>query len=352
MSNILIIGGAGFVGGNLAEHLTLTDHKVTVADNLVRRGSEQSLPSFKKLGVKFLHCDIRNKEDLRSVFENSYDVVLNCAAQPSAINYSNPEFDFTNNTVGLVNILEFCRLSITPLIFWSTNKCYSGKVVNSVPSIKKDKRLVWEQPSFKLQGWTNAGFSEELTLDGNDHSIYGASKVSADLLVQEWSSAFGIPAICNRFSCLAGPKQWGKAEQGWVTWFAIANELGLPIDVFGFDGYQVRDCLFTPDINNLISKQILNICSYKASVYNVGGGVSNTISINEAIDYLADINKPWTKITKHKERRADQEIYISDITKVSNDFNWKPQVTIKKGYAQILEWVKENKNLLKELYLK
>lgn len=346
---VLITGGAGFVGGNLAEYLHTLGHKVTIADNLVRRGSEQSLPLFKRLGIEFIHCDIRNKEDLKNL--SGANVVLHCAAQPSAVNYYNPEFDFTNNTTGLVNVLEYCRERYASLIFWSTNKCYSGDLVNLVPHEIKGNRFVWSEPAYKMTGWSNAGFNEKLSLDGKDHSIYGASKVSADLLVQEWSDAFKIPAICNRFSCLAGPKQWGKAEQGWVTWFAIANELELPIDIFGFEGYQVRDCLFTPDINSLIAKQIEAPPKY-AEVYNVGGGVNNTISISEAIQYLEKVNKPWIQIKNHPQRRADQKIYISDNTKVSNDFNWTPKVSIEKGYDQIIEWVKENKNLLKQLYSK
>lgn len=349
MAKILIIGGAGFVGSNLAIHLTSIGNKVTVVDNLVRRGSECNLLQFKKLGIEFIHCDIRNKEDFKSLGE--YDVVLNCAAQPSAINYSNPEFDFTNNTIGVVNILEYCRQRKTPIIFWSTNKCYSGKLINSIPYKKVGNKFVWAASKYThLVGWSTKGFNEELDVNGTDHSIYGASKIAADLLVQEWSDAFKIPAICNRFSCLAGPNQWGKAEQGWVTWFAIANELELPIDIFGYDGNQVRDCLFTDDINSLITLQINDIDKHFGSVFNVGGGIENTISVREAISILETKNKSFTSISVHPERRADQAIYISDITKVTKAFNWKPTITIEQGYTLILNWVKENRSLLESLY--
>lgn len=351
ISNVVILGGAGFVGYNLAIYLKNIGYNVTVADNLVRRGSEVSLENLLKNKIKFIHCDIRNKEDFLNL-PKDIDIVLNCAAQPSAINYSNPEFDITNNTNAVVNILEYCRKKELPLIFWSTNKCYSGDLVNSVPRTISNKRYVWSDPLFKMDGWTSAGFSEKLSVDGNDHSIYGVSKIAADLIVQEWSSAFGIPAICNRFSCLAGPNQWGKAEQGWVAWFAIANELELPIDIFGFDGYQVRDCLFTEDLNNLISKQIYNINKYKDGiVFNVGGGITNSISILEAINFLELNNKKFTNINIDLNlRRADQAIYISDIHKVSSEFDWKPRIDIEQGYNQILSWVKDNKNQLERLY--
>lgn len=345
---LTILGGSGFVGYNLAVFLKSKGFDVTVADNLVRRGSELSLPKLKKHGINFIHCDVRNKEDFTNLPYSH--VILNCAAQPSAINYSNPEFDITNNTVGVVNTIEFCRRMGSALIFWSTNKCYSGELVNAVPYTLKEKRYEWSDETFKLYGWSPRGFNEALSLNGSDHSIYGVSKVAADLIVQEWSDAYKIPAICNRFSCLAGPNQWGKAEQGWVTWFAIANELELPIDIFGFDGNQVRDCLFTDDLNELILKQIESIEGHYSEFFNVGGGVDNTISINEAIALLEKMNKPWTSINKRDQRRADQAVYISDITRVSQEFDWKPKVTIEKGYEQILNWVKENKNQLIELY--
>ena len=351
ISNVAILGGAGFVGYNLAQHLKKIGYNVTVADNLVRRGSEVSLSYLTESKIKFIHCDIRNKEDFLNL-PKDLDIILNCAAQPSAINYSNPEFDITNNTNGVVNVLEYCRKQQLPLIFWSTNKCYSGNLVNSVPRSVSNNRYVWSNPLFKLQGWTNSGFSESLSVDGKDHSIYGVSKIAADLMVQEWSDAFGIPAICNRFSCLAGPNQWGKAEQGWVTWFAIANELELPIDIFGFDGYQVRDCLFTEDLNNLIYEQIYNIHKFgKGEVFNVGGGINNTVSINEAIKHIQEINKSFKKINIHRDvRRADQAIYVSDITKVSSMFEWSPKTNIHNGYDKIFDWVKSNIPTLKRLY--
>lgn len=346
---ILIVGGAGFVGSNLSIFLKKTGYDVVVADNLVRRGSEVSLLKFKQNDIQFYHCDIRNKEDLFNLPQ--VDIVLNCAAQPSAINYTNPEFDFTNNTKGLVNILEFCRKNKNPLIFWSTNKCYSGELVNSVPKTIKERRYVWNNDNFNLVGWSKKGFNESLSVDGFDHSIYGASKIAADLLVQEWSDAYNIPAICNRFSCLAGPNQWGKAEQGWVTWFAIANELKLPIEIYGFGGYQVRDCLFSSDLNRLIQKQIQNIHKYKSKIFNVGGGLNNTLSINEAIDILESKNNKFSLIShKQENRRADQAIYISDISNVSKEFDWQPEKTIHEGYEEILEWVKENKQTLEKLY--
>ena len=346
---VLILGGAGFVGTNLAISLhgeeefgSNENWEVTVVDNLVRRGSENNLPEFKSRGIKFIHGDIRNAEDFNK-FGNDYDNILLCAAQPSAINYSNPTFDIQNNTVGVLNTLEYVRRIEAGLIFWSTNKCYSGRVCNRERIRETNFRYEWSDSTFL--------FDETTDVNGPDHSIYGVSKIMADLMIQEWADAYGIPAIINRFSCLSGPRQWGLAEQGWVTWFAIANELGLPIEIFGFKGKQVRDCLFIDDLSYLIKLQLTNIKKYTGEVFNVGGGVRNTLSLLEGIKIL-EKNKPFTKITYHEEpRRADQIIYISDTSKVQSHFDWAPTIGIEEGYEQILGWVKNNKKTLEGMYL-
>ncbi len=337
------MGGAGFVGSNLSIYLKNKGYEVTVADNLVRRGSEVNLVEIKENSIKFVHADIRNKEDFKKL-NDDYCCVLLCAAQPSAINYSNPEFDITNNTMGVLNTLEFCRRDLTPLIFWSTNKCYSGKVCNQLGEFREFRELNTRYAT------DHCVFDEHTSLAGNDRSIYGVSKVMADLMIQEWADAYGLPSIINRFSCLAGIRQWGLAEQGWVTWFAIANELELDIEIFGFKGKQVRDCLFVEDLCRLIEKQIGRIDGYLGEVFNVGGGVDNTLSLLEAIQILEQ-NKRFKSIKFHpQERRADQMVYISDITKAKEHFNWSPQINIQEGYAQILDWVKRNKYKLESMY--
>lgn len=358
-NNILILGGAGFVGTNLALHLS-NRYNITVFDNLVRRGSEVNLKELKKNDIEFVHGDIRNKEDFNNL-SKTYDSVLLCAAQPSATNYGNPEFDITNNTIGVLNTLEFIRGSESSLIFWSTNKVYPQSVTNQfdVVSNSAGHRYLYEFSSIndRKPYWNrDHGFNEKTPVDGGDHSIYGLSKVMSDIMIQEWADAYKIPSIINRFSCLSGPRQWGKAEQGWVTWFAIANELGLPIEIFGYNGLQVRDCLFIEDLCNLIDLQLAQLhgnsrLNFIGKVYNVGGGPDNTLSIREAINYLELVNKKFVNITEHSEpRRADQQIYISDITRVKNEFNWSPKIQIMDGYLTILQWVKENKKKLGKLY--
>ena len=352
--NILILGGAGFMGSNLALHLNRAGHTITVMDNLVRAGVEHNLPAFHKESIQFVRGDIRCTEDFNKL-DGGYDVVLLLAAQPSAVNYSNPTFDITNNTLGVLNTLEYIRGSEAGLIFWSTNKCYSGESCNSVPYFEKAKRFEWlaEDPSTIYWGWSADGFNEYLSIDGKDRSIYGVSKAMADILIQEWSDAYKIPSIINRFSCQSGPNQFGMAEQGWVTWFAIANELGLPIEIFGFEGKQVRDNLYISDLCSLIEKQITKLPNYCGEVFNVGGGREHTLSLLEAIVIIEDLtSKKFSNIKVHpKERRADQRIYISDISKVSEEFGWAPTISPYESYKLIVEWVKENRSILEGLHL-
>jgi len=337
---ILIFGGAGFVGGNLAIFFANRGDKVLCVDNLVRRGSENNLKRFKNYNnISFLHGDIRNVEDLNQIALNP-DVVLECSAQPTAIDgYKNPMFDFTNNTSGLLNVLEFCRKRNSGLIFWSTNKTYSGDKCNSIPIIEKETRLEWSAPDNFIHGWTSKGINEDFDINGGSHTIYGITKVTADLFCQEWAQAFDIPVIINRFSCLYGPYQFGKVSQGWITWFALAKKFNYPLTFYGFGGKQVRDYLHIDDVGGLIEKQIGQINNHRGSYYNVGGGEKYTISVYELEQLLSQMFNNFEPIKNEHPRKADQKIYISDISKVSDDFNWEPSISLKTGLGSIFDWI-------------
>jgi len=351
MSKILITGGAGFAGGNLAIHLANQGHQILSVDNLVRRGSELNLKRFHGFkNIDFMHGDIRNKEDLDKIKFNP-DVVLECSAQTTAVDgYDNPIYDVTNNTTGLINVLEFCRQRDSALIFWSTNKVYSGDICNSVPIIEKNTRFEWDISSdYNLTGWSTAGFNENLDINGGNHTIYGVTKTASDLFCQEWASAFDMPIIVNRFSCLYGPFQFGMVTQGWITWFILAKQFGLDLTFFGFSGKQVRDCLYIDDVYSLIDTQITNISQHRGSYYNVGGGKSNTVSVMELNSLLDNMMETKTLITHASPRKADQKIYVSDIEKITKDFDWAPTVSMEAGLHNIIRWAHDNENVLSGL---
>jgi len=350
---ILITGGAGFVGANLAFYFKDKGHDVIVMDNLVRRGSENNLIDFKKKKIDFIHGDIRCKEDFIGL--GKIDAICECSAQASAIDgYNNPYFDFSNNTLGLINVLELAREHDSTVIFWSTNKVYSGEKVNSTPRIENETRYIWDDYiSMDMVGWDVIhGFSEDFSIDGGQHSIYGMSKIMSDLACQEYFNAFGVKTVVNRFSCLAGPRQWGKVAQGWASWWAIASEFDLPLTYIGFRGKQVRDVLFIDDICNLVDLEINNIDRIAGEAFNIGGGHECSLSLVEATAFMEEMYNKKLKVNILPDaRKADQCIYISDIRKIEKRIGWKPEITLDAGYAKIINWIKQNKKILKDLYL-
>jgi CDP-paratose 2-epimerase len=377
---VVILGGAGAIGSNLARHFIQTGNRVIVFDNLTRYGVHNNLADFKKLGIKFVHGDIRCPEDFLRLPQRTPNimdpflrlpqktddhtkqarlrlgrVVIDCAAQPTAVDgYRYPRYDYTNNTDGLYNTLEYVKEHADAIIFFSTNKVYSADVVNGPPRISTDTRYVWKHHFSKVKGLrAGYGFSEDLTLSGGEKSLYGATKAASDILAREFCTAFNIPHVINRFSCMAGPCQWGKPEQGWVAWWMIAAEFDLPIQYIGWDGKQVRDVLFTPDVNRLVDKQAkeLLIGNVNWGAYNVGGGFDNTLSLIEATQIVEKISGKKLQVSYDRRvRRADHCIYISDIRKVSQEFNWTPLVDIETGYRQIHKWIQNNRAALEGMY--
>lgn len=356
--NVLITGGAGFVGAQLAFFLRDHSYSVVVMDNLARRGSEANLLAFKHRGIPFFHGDVRNQEDFIGL-PKDIEVICHTSAQPSVVyGYANPMLDFGCNTLGTMNALEFARGHSCGFILWSTNKVYDGDQINQLPRIESETRWMWDRERIlEIDKGLHSGFhpdygfSEDLSIDGNQHSIYGLTKVMADLACQEYSHAYGIPTIVNRFSCLAGPGQFGKSEQGWVVWFAIAFHFGLPLRLMGWKGKQVRDILFIEDMCRLVQLQLENLERVGGQVFNIGGGTSNTLSLIEAMSVQRQTYNRKVGVTfEEPPRRADHCIYVSDIRKAQNLLGWSPRVGIEEGYQQIVDWVKCNEDMLRPLY--
>lgn len=358
---VLITGGAGFIGAQLAFYLRKQGHDIVCMDNLVRRGSELNLPRFKQEGIAFVHGDVRNPEDFENL-PSGIDAVLETSAQPSALNgYANPLFDITNNTLGLIHVLEYARTKNTGLIFWSTNKTYSADKVNGFPRREEAMRWVWDEAAI-AKAYPNGlppgfdpkhGISDELSVDGGQHSIYGLSKIMADIACQEYADAFGVPIVVNRFSCLAGEGQFGKSEQGWVAWWAIAHHFGLPLKYIGWNGKQVRDVLFIRDIARLVEIELkkLDDPKVRGQVFTAGGGMENTLSLREATALVEKKYGRTVPVSLDAEpRKADHCIYVSDIRKAKRLLGWEPKIGIEDGYDRIIRWVNEHERELGQLY--
>lgn len=354
MTNILITGGAGFVGANLACYFKERGHEVVAFDNLSRKGSEINIPRLLAKNVKFVVGDCATDDIERMVFEYSPNVILHCAAQPSAIaGLKKPMVDFKSNVVGTMNVVEACRKQNVGLIYWSTNKVYPDTRINPQTTLMTPTSTSYSGPI--------EGFNEnECVINGNGGlSTYGATKLAGEILTGEWSKRFDFPCIINRFSCIGGKYQWGVAEQGWMAWFVIAHKFNLPIKIEGWKGKQVRDVLDIRDLNRLVEEQVETMLhinrqgKYRGDVFNVGGGKHNQISILDALEFLKKSYGYSPRITIDDTiRPSDHAFYVSDIRKLCSEFDWRPQFTPYECMSSIKQWVEEDKDKLSALYMR
>jgi CDP-paratose 2-epimerase len=333
---ILIAGGAGFIGTNVAKEAVKRGHDVVIFDSLIRKGSEENIGL---VTAEFIRGDVRNVEDFDRL--PKIDAIINFAANPGipwSIDY--PMYDFKTNAMGALNLLEYSRKNgKIPVIFASTNKVYSEEI-NEMPIEKKETRFEWVDRKYK-------GIPEDFPMDSRGkypHSPYGVSKASADLYHQEYFHIYDIPTVINRMSCIYGYYQKGVADQGWIDHFIRQIAFGnRELEIYG-EGYQVRDMLWGEDVARLYLDELENIDEVRGQVFNVGGGIYNTLSLIEAIDYIEKLTGHEAKLSYFDERPADQRIYISDISKVKKMLDWTPLITPKMGIEKMLKKYTTNEN--------
>jgi len=340
MTRILITGGAGFVGCNLADYFLNKKHEVTVFDNLSRNGTEKNLEWLKskhKVGFEFIKDDIRNFDPLVNAVKDK-DFIFHTAGQVAVTaSVKTPREDFEINALGTFNVLEAARkINSDPIIvFTSTNKVY-GNNVNKIPLTEKETRYEFADPKYK------DGVPEDFPTDADEHTPYGSSKYAADIYARDFFTIYGLRTVTFRMSCTYGIRQFGNEDQGWVAHFIISSFFNKPIVIYG-NGKQVRDILFIDDLVRAFELACQNIEKTKGRVYNVGGGIKNTISLLELLDLLKSFGlKP--EYTFDDWRPADQKVYISDVKKAT-EFGWEPKIPPEEGVKKLLEWVKQNKRL-------
>lgn len=327
---ILVVGGAGFIGTNIAKEAVSRGHDVVIFDSLMRNLSEQNIGLVK---ADFVRGDIRVYQDLELI-NGKVDAIINLAANAGVpISIRNPLYDFQINAMGALNVLEYSRRNgKVPVIFASTNKIYSEEI-NELPFIETETRYEWTDKDY-------LGINENFPMDSRGkypHSPYGASKASADLYHQEYFHIYDVPTVINRMSCIYGYYQKGVADQGWIDHFIrqIAFKDGR-LEIYG-SGKQVRDMLWGGDVARLYLDELENIDKTKGQVFNVGGGINNTLSINEAITHIEALTGKKAKLTYYDKRQADQDIYITDISKVTKTLDWTPTVNPTMGIKLMLE---------------
>lgn len=340
-SKIVVTGGAGFVGSHAAEFFARKGWNVTVLDNLSRpsvRGFGLNTKTFNwnylsKLNlVKLVHGSVLNRTLLQKMMKDA-DAVLHTAGQVAVTtSLENPAHDFDTNMRGTFNVLEACRNSgkNTRLAFCSTNKVY-GENVNSIPVSAMGKRY-----SFSGTQWKR-GIPETFSVDNCKHSPYGASKLSADIYVQEYGQTYGLATGCFRMSCIYGDRQFGNEDQGWVAHFVISALLGKGVTIYG-NGKQVRDVLYVDDVVKAYEAFIKS--SLPSGVFNIGGGSENTISLLELLQLIKIEHGLTMPVGYGPWRNSDQKVYVSDISKAARVLGWRPQITPKDGVAKLLNWAR------------
>lgn len=349
MKTILVTGGAGFVGSNLA--IKLKEHNsnqnVMALDNLKRRGSELNLDRLRHCGTQFIHGDVRNREDLLSL--SKIDLIIECSAEPSVLSgYSDqPDYMINTNLFGSINCLELARKWNAPIIFLSTSRIYPIKLINNLAYESSDTRFEWIDGQ-SCQGFSKKGISESFPLDGA-RSLYGATKLASELIIQEYADIYGVEAVIYRCGVITGPWQMGKVDQGVVALWVAKHLYNKKLKYIGYggEGKQVRDLLHIDDLYKLISIQIDDNNSSGYHVFNVGGGLANSLSLKELTQLCQQYTEQKIEIEPVKENRAgDIPIYITDHQKVSDATGWVPSVSPEQIVSGMTAWIRENQNML------
>ena len=335
----LITGGAGFIGSNYANRLIQRGDGVAIFDNLSRGGAEKNLKWLSEFHGKnkftFIQGDIRDLDAITAAVQGQ-QVVVHLAAQVAVTtSVEDPQTDFEINAWGTFNVLEAARsLETKPIVVYaSTNKVY-GEL--------EDLQVVEEGTRYMLKNLPE-GIDETRGLDF--HSPYGCSKGAGDQYVRDYYRMYGIPTIVFRQSCIYGMRQFGIEDQGWVAWFIIAALKNHPITIYG-DGKQIRDLLFVDDLWDAYDLAVANISKTQGEVFNIGGGIENSISIwKEFSEILERISGKQIQVDRKDWRPGDQKVYISDISKIRKVLGWNPKVNVENGIARLYKWAEENKGL-------
>lgn len=351
---ILITGGAGFVGSALASKFKQSNQsvKITVLDNLRRRGSELNLETFKKLGIDFVHGDIRCKTDLDDL-PGPYDLFIEASAEPSVLAGVNgsPNYAIQSNLVGTLNCLEYARFKTDNLVFLSTSRVYSIAPLRELSLTEQHSRLVLSEQQTQA-GASGAGISERFATH-LPRSIYGATKLASELMVQEYANQYGLKSVINRCGVIAGPGQFGKVDQGVFTMWVANHYFGLPLKYVGFggSGKQVRDLLHTDDLYELIAAQAPSLKSGSCDIYNVGGGNAVSTSLLEMTHHCREIVGREVPIQPVAETTSvDIPLYVTDNKKVNQQFNWSPKKSVVTIISEINQWIKTNEAKLKVVF--
>ena len=330
---VLVTGGAGFVGSNLADALLRDGHRVIVADNFSRAGVRMNAAWLKRRHgekVRIETVDVREAERIAPLVRECRQVFHLAAQVAVTTSLDDPADDLATNILGTFNVLEAARSMATPpaILFTSTNKVYGG--MEEVPVALDGDRYVYADG--------RPGIDESARLDF--HSPYGCSKGAADQYVHDYARIYGLPTVVFRMSCIYGTRQFGNEDQGWVAHFGRAMLRGEPLTIYG-DGCQVRDILWIDDLVRAMRLAMEKIDTVSGEVFNLGGGHRNAVSVRGVIDRLADITGADVPVTLADWRPGDQKIYVSDTRRAERILGWKAETSWQAGLEKLAGWLEE-----------
>jgi CDP-paratose 2-epimerase len=337
---VLITGGSGFIGSNLADSFLAEGREVIVYDNLSRPGVDQNLHWLAERHGARLHpapADLRDMSSLREAAKAAEAVVHLAAQTAVTTSLADPVEDFEVNARGTLNLLEAVRATGRPLpvVFASTNKVYGA--LGDLAMVERNRHHVPQDAAIQARG-----IAEDRPLDFC--TPYGCSKGVADQYVLDYAKSYGIPAVVLRMSCIYGPRQFGTEDQGWVAHFLIRALEGAPIAIFG-DGRQVRDVLHVEDAVAAYRAALAGIERASGTAFNLGGGPQNAVSLCTVLDEIARLTGRAPDVTWHDWRQGDQLWFVADTRLLSARTGWRARIGWKAGLAQLADWLCDTRRL-------
>jgi CDP-paratose 2-epimerase len=331
---VLITGGCGFIGCNLADALAARGEQVITLDSMLRAGSQENACWLKarwRDRVEIVTGDVRDESTVRPLVAGA-SAVLHLAAQVAVTtSLDQPLEDLSINALGTLNVLESVRHlnPMAPVIFASTNKVY-GKLLSRGEIAREGVR--YRPTDTQLA----QGIGESTPLDL--YSPYGCSKGAADQYVRDYARVFGLLTVVLRMSCIYGPRQFGTEDQGWLAHFLLSALRGEPITIYG-DGHQVRDALFIEDAVLAWLRALDRIDTINGRIFNLGGGPRNAVSLLEAIELIASLRGACPALAFANWRPGDQPWYVSDVRAIGAALDWSPRTPVSEGLARLHAWL-------------
>ncbi len=351
---ILITGGAGFVGASLAKQFKefFQGCDVIAFDNLRRRGSELNIPLFKTMGIQFVHGDVRVVSDFQEL-RGDFDLILHAGAEPSvhAGTGGSPDDVVQTNVTGTLNCLNFARNHGDTFLLLSTSRVYSIAPLRSIELVETANRFEIA-PAQEGPGITVEGISEDFPTN-SARSFYGATKFAAEMLMQEFVATYGMKGVIYRCGVIAGPGQFGKADQGVFTLWLVHHYFRKPLEYTGFggNGKQVRDLIHPFDLLDLIWRHLPLMGEPGRNVFNVGGGRSRSVSLAELTEICRYLTGNRVAIaSKPETAEVDIPVFVTDSRRIRETVGWMPKLDLDAIFRDTLHWIQANESQLRSLF--